>query len=165
MVSVKNFAVNCSASDCIRRSTGWQLTENILQNNENWSLGLVLSSQSAFELKQYALDPFLHRDIGLVWKISRSSVQLCCCTDVYLTVEGLFFFSFQEAICGYLLILMAVYWCSACVPLHVTSMLPVFLFPLLYLLTPAEVASNYLKVSRAHPYFHLRKSKFKTTDP
>ena len=40
---------------------------------------------------------------------------------------------------------MAVYWMTEAVPLAVTSIMPVFLFPLLGVLPASDVAINYMK--------------------
>uniref|UniRef100_A0A7M4ENC7 Solute carrier family 13 member 5 n=1 Tax=Crocodylus porosus TaxID=8502 RepID=A0A7M4ENC7_CROPO len=51
----------------------------------------------------------------------------------------------QEARCGYVIILMAVYWCAEVIPLAITSLLPVVLFPLFGILESKEVCMQYLK--------------------
>ncbi|XP_019366555.1 PREDICTED: solute carrier family 13 member 5 [Gavialis gangeticus] len=50
-----------------------------------------------------------------------------------------------EARCGYVIILMAVYWCTEVIPLAITSLLPVVLFPLFGILESKEVCMQYLK--------------------
>ena len=50
-----------------------------------------------------------------------------------------------EAIwCLYTILVMAVYWIAECVPLAITSMLPLVLLPLLGVASTAEVSPNYL---------------------
>ncbi|KAM3850802.1 Na(+)/citrate cotransporter [Vipera latastei] len=51
----------------------------------------------------------------------------------------------QEARCGYVIILMAVYWCTEVIPLAVTALLPVILFPLFGILESKKVCMQYLK--------------------
>ncbi|KAM6463544.1 Na(+)/citrate cotransporter [Liasis olivaceus] len=51
----------------------------------------------------------------------------------------------QEARCGYVIILMAVYWCTEVIPLAVTALLPVVLFPLFGILESKKVCMQYLK--------------------
>ncbi|XP_026564311.1 solute carrier family 13 member 5 [Pseudonaja textilis] len=51
----------------------------------------------------------------------------------------------KEAKCGYVIILMAVYWCTEVIPLAVTSLLPVILFPLFGILESKKVCMQYLK--------------------
>ncbi|XP_007420960.2 solute carrier family 13 member 5 [Python bivittatus] len=51
----------------------------------------------------------------------------------------------QEARCGYVIILMAVYWCTEVIPLAITSLLPVVLFPLFGILESKKVCMQYLK--------------------
>uniref|UniRef100_A0A673BTX8 Solute carrier family 13 member 2-like n=1 Tax=Sphaeramia orbicularis TaxID=375764 RepID=A0A673BTX8_9TELE len=52
----------------------------------------------------------------------------------------------QEARCGYAIILMALYWCTECMPLAVTALLPVVLFPMMGIMK-ASVSVEYLKDS------------------
>nr|XP_055163099.1 Na(+)/citrate cotransporter isoform X4 [Nyctereutes procyonoides] len=47
--------------------------------------------------------------------------------------------------CAYVIILMAVYWCTEVIPLAVTSLLPAVLFPLLKILDSKQVCVQYMK--------------------
>lgn len=51
-------------------------------------------------------------------------------------------FLLQEANCGYVIILMALYWCTECIPLAVTALLPVILFPFLGIMEAEKVSSD-----------------------
>nr|XP_025035617.1 solute carrier family 13 member 5 isoform X2 [Pelodiscus sinensis] len=51
----------------------------------------------------------------------------------------------QEAKCAYVIILMAVYWCTEVIPLAVTSLLPAILFPMFGILESKKVCMQYLK--------------------
>ncbi|XP_049926706.1 solute carrier family 13 member 2-like [Epinephelus moara] len=53
----------------------------------------------------------------------------------------------QEAKCGFIIILMALYWCTECIPLAVTALLPVILFPMMGIMESGEVCIQYLKDS------------------
>ncbi|XP_072301882.1 solute carrier family 13 member 2 [Eucyclogobius newberryi] len=53
----------------------------------------------------------------------------------------------QEAKCGYTIILMALYWCTECLPLAVTALLPVILFPMMNIMKADQVSIEYLKDS------------------
>ncbi|KAL3057293.1 hypothetical protein OYC64_007721 [Pagothenia borchgrevinki] len=53
----------------------------------------------------------------------------------------------SEAKCGYVIILMALYWCTECIPLAVTALLPVILFPMMGIMESNEVCTQYLKDS------------------
>ncbi|XP_029303861.1 solute carrier family 13 member 2 [Cottoperca gobio] len=53
----------------------------------------------------------------------------------------------SEARCGYAIILMALYWCTECMPLAVTALLPVILFPMMGIMKAADVSIEYLKDS------------------
>ncbi|NXD72156.1 S13A2 protein, partial [Eolophus roseicapillus] len=51
----------------------------------------------------------------------------------------------QEAQCGYVIIVMAVFWCTEALPLAVTALLPVLLFPLMNIMDSTTVCREYLK--------------------
>uniref|UniRef100_A0A674ECP5 Solute carrier family 13 member 2 n=1 Tax=Salmo trutta TaxID=8032 RepID=A0A674ECP5_SALTR len=53
----------------------------------------------------------------------------------------------QEASCGFVIILMALYWCTECMPLAVTGLLPVILFPMMGIMESSEVCNQYMKDS------------------
>ncbi|KAM4726614.1 solute carrier family 13 member 2 [Anableps anableps] len=53
----------------------------------------------------------------------------------------------SEAKCGYTIILMALYWCTECMPLAVTALLPVVLFPMMGIMKAGDVSIEYLKDS------------------
>lgn len=48
--------------------------------------------------------------------------------------------SLQFVRCAYVIILMAVYWCTDVIPVAVTSLMPVLLFPLLKVLDSKQVS-------------------------
>ncbi|NXR89081.1 S13A2 protein, partial [Hypocryptadius cinnamomeus] len=51
----------------------------------------------------------------------------------------------QEAMCGYVIIVMALFWCTEALPLAVTALLPVLLFPLMNIMDSTTVCQEYLK--------------------
>lgn len=53
--------------------------------------------------------------------------------------------STTEAECAYVIILMAVYWCTEVLPLAVTALLPALLFPLFGIMQSKDVCMQYLK--------------------
>ncbi|KAM4620509.1 Na(+)/citrate cotransporter-like [Polymixia lowei] len=50
-----------------------------------------------------------------------------------------------EAGCAYVIVLMALYWCTEVLPLAVTALLPTLLFPLLGIMESKDVCMQYLK--------------------
>ncbi|CAG5872590.1 unnamed protein product [Menidia menidia] len=52
-----------------------------------------------------------------------------------------------QAKCGYAIIIMALYWCTECMPLAVTALLPVVLFPMMGIMKAEDVSIEYLKDS------------------
>ncbi|XP_039938397.1 solute carrier family 13 member 2 [Hirundo rustica] len=51
----------------------------------------------------------------------------------------------KEALCGYVIIVMALFWCTEALPLAVTALLPVLLFPLMNIMDSTTVCREYLK--------------------
>ncbi|XP_069802195.1 Na(+)/citrate cotransporter [Dendropsophus ebraccatus] len=51
----------------------------------------------------------------------------------------------MEASCAFSIILMAVFWCTEVIPLAVTALLPVLLFPMFGILESKQVCMQYLK--------------------
>ncbi|XP_021033547.1 solute carrier family 13 member 5 isoform X2 [Mus caroli] len=47
--------------------------------------------------------------------------------------------------CAYVIVIMAVYWCTDVIPVAVTSLLPVLLFPILKVLDSKQVCIQYMK--------------------
>ncbi|XP_045680151.1 solute carrier family 13 member 5 isoform X2 [Phyllostomus hastatus] len=47
--------------------------------------------------------------------------------------------------CAYVIILMAIYWCTEVIPLAVTALMPVLLFPLFKILDSKQVCMQYMK--------------------
>ncbi|NXP06653.1 S13A2 protein, partial [Thinocorus orbignyianus] len=50
----------------------------------------------------------------------------------------------QEAQCGYVIIVMALFWCTEALPLAVTAFFPVLLFPLMNIMDSTAVCQEYL---------------------
>ncbi|NWH68080.1 S13A2 protein, partial [Geococcyx californianus] len=51
----------------------------------------------------------------------------------------------KEAECGYVIIVMALFWCTEALPLAVTALLPVLLFPLMNIMDSTTTCREYLK--------------------
>ncbi|ELU15107.1 hypothetical protein CAPTEDRAFT_215953 [Capitella teleta] len=47
--------------------------------------------------------------------------------------------------CGYVIIVMAIYWMTAVLPMGITGLIPVFMFPMFGVIGVMEVATNYIK--------------------
>lgn len=63
------------------------------------------------------------------------------------------FFLFQEAKCAYCIIVMAIYWITEALPIAVTSLLPIILFPMVGLLSAKDVSNKYLNVSTVYTFY------------
>ncbi|XP_055113367.2 solute carrier family 13 member 2 isoform X2 [Symphalangus syndactylus] len=53
----------------------------------------------------------------------------------------------KEAYCAYAIILMALFWCTEALPLAVTALFPLILFPMMGIMEASEVSVEYLKDS------------------
>ena len=53
---------------------------------------------------------------------------------------------FQEAQCGYLMIIMGIFWCTEVLPLSITALLPVVALPLFEIMTTGDVCAEYMAV-------------------
>ena len=49
--------------------------------------------------------------------------------------------------CAFLILVMAVFWVTECIPLPVTALLPIVLLPLLNIMTTNDVCITYFKES------------------
>ena len=56
-------------------------------------------------------------------------------------------FLFQKSECAYVVLIMAVFWITEALPISVTALLPVFLFPIVGLLSVKEASQQYINVS------------------
>ncbi|XP_072521414.1 Na(+)/citrate cotransporter-like isoform X1 [Salminus brasiliensis] len=50
----------------------------------------------------------------------------------------------SEARCGYVVLVMGLYWCTECIPLAATGLLPVILFPIMGIMKSEQVCLQYL---------------------
>nr|XP_044601666.1 solute carrier family 13 member 2 isoform X3 [Equus asinus] len=51
----------------------------------------------------------------------------------------------KEAYCAYAIILMALYWCTEALPLAVTALFPIILYPMMGIMDASEVSIEYLR--------------------
>ncbi|KAK0140041.1 Solute carrier family 13 member 2 [Merluccius polli] len=79
--------------------------------------------------------------LGLIWRYR--NYLLIALTPLVLLPLPLIIPG-PEAKCGYAIILMALYWGTGCLPLPVTTLLPVILFPMMGVMKSSEVCSQYL---------------------
>ncbi|XP_066480800.1 Na(+)/dicarboxylate cotransporter 3 [Tiliqua scincoides] len=75
-----------------------------------------------------------------VWSIRRFVVLLC---SPLVLLPILFSLPPKEGKCLYVILLMAIYWCTEALPLSVTALLPIVLFPFLGVLPANKVCPQY----------------------
>ena len=71
-----------------------------------------------------------------------------------LFTNALFIFKYhkQESLCAYVIIIMAIFWVTEALPIYVTALFPVFMFPLTGVLSAGDVGAAFFNVSsRVNP--------------
>ncbi|XP_077360958.1 Na(+)/citrate cotransporter-like [Festucalex cinctus] len=89
-----------------------------------------------------AVLPLRVRMFRAVWRL-RSVLILAFGPLVLLPLA----LSTKEAACAYVILLMALYWCTEVLPLAVTALLPTILFPVLGIMQSKDVCMQYLRDS------------------
>ncbi|XP_033955340.1 solute carrier family 13 member 2-like isoform X1 [Pseudochaenichthys georgianus] len=84
--------------------------------------------------------PLRVRMLRQVWRW-RGVLVLVCSPFLLLPLA----LSTTEAACAYVILLMAVFWCTEVLPLAVTALLPTILFPVLGIMESKYVCMQYLK--------------------
>ncbi|KAM6911408.1 Na(+)/citrate cotransporter-like isoform 2-T2 [Lycodopsis pacificus] len=84
--------------------------------------------------------PLLVKMLRQVWRLR--GVLVLVCSPILLLPLAI---STTEAACAYVILLMAVYWCTEVLPLAVTALLPTILFPVLGIMESKDVCMQYLK--------------------
>nr|AEF30425.1 sodium-dependent citrate transporter [Danio rerio] len=82
------------------------------------------------------------RALKLVWKMKNTLILFC---TPFLLLPLPLVIGSKEAGCAYVVVLMAVYWCTEVLPLAVTALLPAVLFPLFRIMESQDVCMQYLK--------------------
>ena len=57
--------------------------------------------------------------------------------------------------CAYILLLMATFWVTQCIPIGLTGMMPALLFPFFGIMKSTDVSAYYMKVSSLLSSLHL----------
>ncbi|KAL0994350.1 hypothetical protein UPYG_G00120970 [Umbra pygmaea] len=79
-----------------------------------------------------------------LWMFKDGVILFCM---PFLLLPLLLLIGTKQAGCAYVMLLMAVYWCTEVLPLAVTALLPAVLFPLLGIMESQQVCMQYLKDS------------------
>ena len=58
----------------------------------------------------------------------------------------IFYIHVKVSSCGYVMCVMAVFWCTEAIPIALTAVIPIVLLPMLGILTAKEVCAKYMKV-------------------
>lgn len=85
----------------------------------------------------YTCSEFLH-DLLAIRKVLIVLLTPILLLPVPLSVET------KEAQCAYVVIIMAIYWVSEALPIAVTALLPIILFPLVGMMSAKDVSSKYV---------------------
>ncbi|KAM9781792.1 uncharacterized protein ACBT44_022847 isoform 1-T1 [Syngnathus typhle] len=100
------------------------------------------SSSSSSSSCSMAVLPLRVRMFRVVWRLK--SVLIVAFGPLLLLPLAL---STKEAACAYVILLMALFWCTEVLPLAVTALLPTILFPLLGIMQSKDVCMQYLRDS------------------
>ncbi|XP_067231829.1 solute carrier family 13 member 5a isoform X2 [Chanodichthys erythropterus] len=82
------------------------------------------------------------RILNLIWRMKNGLIIFC---TPFLLLPLPLVIGTKEAGCAYVVALMAVYWCTEVLPLAITALLPVVLFPLFRIMESKDVCMQYLK--------------------
>lgn len=91
------------------------------------------------------------------WSWERNDCVLCAFVHVVLPQQyshspRLSHVCVQEASCGFVIILMALYWCTECMPLAMTALLPVILFPMMGIMESGAVRKHYTNKTKQNKW-------------
>ncbi|XP_061072333.1 Na(+)/citrate cotransporter-like [Conger conger] len=103
------------------------------------------AKQTTLSLKPCQHQSLTHLEMKLFLKTLRklkNGIILFCTPFLLLPLPVLI--RTKEAGCAYVILLMAVYWCTEALPMAVTALLPVVLFPVFGIMRSREVSIQYL---------------------
>ncbi|XP_061752917.1 Na(+)/citrate cotransporter-like isoform X2 [Nerophis ophidion] len=100
----------------------------------------ITESSSSPSSSSMSVLPLRVRVLRRVWRLKRFLVVVV--SPFLLLPLAL---STSEAACAYVISLMALFWCTEVLPLAVTALLPVILFPLLGIMESKDVCMQYLR--------------------
>ncbi|KAF7492299.1 Solute carrier family 13 member 5 [Sarcoptes scabiei] len=75
----------------------------------------------------------------ILWRIQRFLI----CWFAPIVWLPLLLIPMQEAKCGYVVLVMVTYWFTEVIPMAITALIPVILFPLLKIVSSEEIAKSY----------------------
>ncbi|XP_031208739.1 solute carrier family 13 member 5 isoform X2 [Mastomys coucha] len=102
------------------------------------------SSETLPSLGESSLSPFHTMDSAKIYVDKFKSFVILFFTPILL-LPLIILVPDKFARCAFVIILMAVYWCTDVIPVAITSLLPVLLFPLLKVLDSKQVCIQYMK--------------------
>lgn len=82
----------------------------------------------------------LLKDLYQIWKLLIVILTPIVLLPIPLAAGG----KLQEAECGYVILIMAVFWVTEALPISVTALLPVFLFPVVGILSVKDASQQYI---------------------
>ncbi|XP_050619146.1 solute carrier family 13 member 2 isoform X4 [Macaca thibetana thibetana] len=111
-----------------------------------WAASLVLLFPSSW--RQWPWQPSLVHTMATCWQAlwAYRSYLIVFFLPILLLPLPILVPS-KEAYCAYAIILMALFWCTEALPLAVTALFPIILFPMMGIMDASEVSMEYLKDS------------------
>lgn len=66
--------------------------------------------------------------------------------ELILNLKTKIKFCFKQSYCAFIMIIMSFYWLTECIPIGITSLLPMLLFPLFGIMSSKHTAQVYFQV-------------------
>ena len=105
---------------CVTKGLRWTYSGSVKHNQENGELGF----RRRFD--------------------SRRGNILTRAEDIFKL--SLSYMSFQQSRCAYVIVVMAMLWLTEAIPIPVTALLPIFMFPMLQVADAKAISAAYITV-------------------
>lgn len=83
--------------------------------------------------------------IAIKTKVRIFNIYYCCKIIIIVMIIKCHLIIVQEAYAGFVLIVMCIYWVLECLPLAITALIPIVLFPMFSILSSESVSQIYFK--------------------
>ncbi len=91
------------------------------------------------------LTPVICSIVPLIFKNKVSTISDLTCFN-FFNLRSIYFFLIKQANCAFILMIMSIYWTTECLPIGVTSLMPIVLFPIFGIISSKVVARCYFQV-------------------
>ena len=91
------------------------------------------------------LTPVICSIVPLIFK-NKVYLQFQISLVLIFLIYEVYFFLIKQANCAFILMIMSIYWTTECLPIGVTSLMPIVLFPIFGIISSKVVARCYFQV-------------------